>query len=75
MYDNDTDDDTADETDEITLGDQYHLEGELRTVEVAMLTHDGHTVVLETVGTDWSTCREYVIPKDAIVNSHVAVPA
>ena len=61
------------EDDEISLGDTVYLEGVLPTVEVAMFTHGGDSVVLETVGSDH--IRQYIIPKAAIENGHIAVPA
>ena len=70
MYDNPTDDD-RDETDEIAPGEQYRLEGEPLTVEVATFAHDG-AVVLETVDAD--ELREYVVPITLIEESDVAIP-
>ena len=61
------------DADEISLGDTFYLEGVLPTVEVAMFTHGGDSVVLETVGSDG--IREYIIPKAVIENGHIAVPA
>ena len=72
MYDNPTDDD-RDETDKITRGERFHLQGEHCIVEVATFTHDGEAAVLETVDAD--ELREYVVPVTAIEESHVAVPA
>jgi len=61
------------DADEISLGDTFYLEGVLPTVEVAMFTHGGDSVVLETVDTD--EIREYIVPVVAIRDSHIAVPA
>jgi hypothetical protein len=61
------------DTVEISLGDTVHIEGVPPTVEVAMFTHGGDSVVLETVDAD--EIREYIIPKAVIENGHIAVPA
>jgi len=71
MYDNPTADD-RDETDKITRGERFHLEGEHCTVEVTTFAHDGNAAVLETVDAD--EVREYVVPVTAIKESQVTVP-
>jgi len=68
---NDDDESIDERTDDVDLGDTFHIEGVLPTVEVAMI-EDG-AVVLETVGSD--EIREYIIPKAVIENSQIAVPA
>jgi len=58
-------------TDNVDLGDTFHVEGVTPVCEVAMI-EDG-AVVLETVGSD--EIREYIIPRAVIENSRIAVPA
>jgi len=61
------------ETDGVAVGKTYDLAGARCTVEVATLSHDGHTAVLETVGAD--ELREYVVPVTLIEETEVAKPA
>jgi len=62
------------ETDDgICLGDTYQLVGVAPVCEVAMFTHNDDAVVFETMGTN--RVRSFTIPKFAIKNSDIAVPA
>ncbi|PSQ42686.1 hypothetical protein BRD07_03180 [Halobacteriales archaeon QS_9_68_42] len=65
--------DGGDTDDGISLGDTFHLVGVAPVCEVAMFTHSDDAVVLETMGT--SRVRSYIIPKAALENSNIAVPA
>ena len=60
------------ETDEITLGERFYLEGEPCTVEVATFAHNGCAAVLETFDAD--ELREYIVPVTLIEESDVVTP-
>ena len=68
---NDDDESIDERTDDVDLGDTFHVEGVTPVCEVAMI--DDGAVVLETVDSD--EIREYIIPKAVFDNSQIAVPA